>query len=243
MNFKSWGVGFFALLSFTNVQAAQVIADRPGFSTGTHTVAPNRFNLEVGYQADMNGSTTLQTFPISNLRTGLTDMLEFNILWGGYREVDGSHTTEADLSVGLKQRLIDATDYNLSALGVLGLPTGENERFSEVTAIAGLLGDKAIAPAVNLFGVILAQTSYIAGSRELNLQFAIGGSFAHSDKVGSYVEVYSEMPLTHNVDSQTTLNGGLTYLLDPSVQLDFYIGSSVDGANNEFIGFGIAKLF
>ena len=51
------------------------------------------------------------------------------------------------------------------------------------------------------------------------------------------------MPLTHNADSQTILNGGLTYLLDSSVQLDVYIGSSLDDANAEFIGFGIAKLF
>ncbi len=51
------------------------------------------------------------------------------------------------------------------------------------------------------------------------------------------------MPLTHKADSQTILNGGLTYLLDSSVQLDVYIGSSLDDANAEFIGFGIAKLF
>ncbi len=175
MSFKLWSAGFFVGLSLAQVQAAQVIADRPGFSTGTHTVAPNHFSLEVGYQADMDGSTTLQTFPISNLRTGLTDTLEFNIQWGGYREVDGRRASEADLSVGLKQRLIDTTDYNLSALGVLGLPTGESEEFSEVTAVAGLLGDKAIAPAVNLFGVVLAQSSQIAGSRELNLQYRLAG--------------------------------------------------------------------
>lgn len=242
MSFKLWGVGVVIALSLSNIQAAQVIADRPGFSTGTHTVAPNQFSLEVGYQADMNGSTTVQTVPISNLRTGLTDTLEFNIQWGGYRLIDG-RSREADLALGLKQRVVDTADYNLSALVSLGLPTGETDAFNEVTAVAGLLWDRALKQPVSLFGVVQVQSNYIARSREFNLQVALGASFTHADKLGSYVELYSDMPLTYSGDSQSMINGGLTYLLDSTVQLDAYIGTSVEGDRNEFIGFGIAKLF
>ncbi|MBE0493299.1 MAG: transporter [Thiomicrospira sp.] len=225
------------------VQAQGVVADRPGFSTGTHTLAPGQLNVELGYQADMWNSTTAHTLPLLNLRTGLTHDLELGIGWAGYQTIK-SDSTQSDVTLALKKRMITSADYNLSALAQLDLPTGDNsDNLSETRMLGGLLWDKALQSDWGLFGVLQLESDYRKDARELNLQAAVGTSFTHSGQVGSYVEVYADAPLTYSGDTVLILNAGLTYLLNANTQLDVYIGGGLENSDTDFIGFGYARLF
>lgn len=225
------------------VQAEGVVADRPGFSTGTHTLAPGQLNLEMGYQADMWNSNTVHTAPLLNLRTGLSEDLELGIAWAGYQVFDGD-STQSDVTLALKKRINTGVDYNLSALAQLDLPTGDAAGgLSETRVLGGLLWDKALQADWGLFGVFQAESDYRIDERELNLQATIGSSLSHSAKVGSYVEVFADTPLTYSGDTVMILNAGLTYLLDANTQLDAYMGGGLENSDTDFIGFGFARLF
>lgn len=225
------------------VQAELVVADRPGFSTGTHTLAPGQLNLEMGYQADMWNSNTVHSAPLLNLRTGVSEDLELGIAWAGYQVFDGD-STQSDVTLALKKRINTNVDYNLSALAQLDLPTGDGAGgLSETRVLGGLLWDKALQADWGLFGVFQAESDYRIDERELNLQATIGSSLNHSAKVGSYVEVFADMPLTYSGDTVMILNAGLTYLLDANTQLDAYMGGGLENSDTDFIGFGFARLF
>ncbi|WP_029936009.1 transporter [Thiomicrospira pelophila] len=225
------------------VQAEGVVADRPGFSTGTHTLAPGQLNVEMGYQADMWDSNTLHTAPLLNLRTGLAEDLELGIAWAGYQVFDGE-SSQSDVTLALKKRITMSADYNLSALAQLDLPTGDgSDNFSETRVLGGLLWDKALQADWGLFGVLQAESNYRVDERELNLQAAIGTNQSHSEKIGSYVEVLTDVPLTYSGDAVMILNAGLTYLFDANTQLDVYMGGGLENSDTDFIGFGFARLF
>ncbi|HEY9018307.1 transporter [Thiomicrospira sp.] len=225
------------------VQAEGVVADRPGFSTGTHTLSPGQLNLELGYQADMWDSNTLHTAPLLNLRTGLSEGLELGIAWAGYQVFDGD-STQSDVTLALKKRLTSTSEYNLSALAQLDLPTGDgSDNLSETRFLGGLLWDKALQPDWGVFGVVQAESDYWRGERELNLQATLGTSLSHSAQIGSYAEVFVDAPLTYSEDTVMILNAGLTYLLDANTQLDVYVGGGLENSDTDFIGFGFARLF
>ena len=63
-----------------------IVADRPGFSTGTYTVKPGKLNTEFGYQYAFNTDgvdRNTQTLPQLNVRVGLSPKAELNLLWDG----------------------------------------------------------------------------------------------------------------------------------------------------------------
>lgn len=243
MWFCRFAVGMVVGLSCFTALAAQVVADRPGFATGTETVAAQRFNLEVGYQIDRYNANTVQSIPTSNIRAGITNSFELNLQWS-YRDVEKGEE-EADAALGFKQRVIDESRYNLSLLGSIGARTGKKSTMNmdQATVVAGLLWDVELDATLDLFGAVQAESSEIEKKREVSLQFALGVNYSASDRFGSFIELYRDAPMSHTADSQTLLNGGFTYLVDSSLQLDLYVGKAVSGEKVDFIGFGIAKLF
>ena len=75
------------LLFASPILAAEpVTADRPGYSTGTATIRPGHFNIELGYQ----GSSGSHSLPLTNVRIGLTPTAELDLQWGGWNSTDGS---------------------------------------------------------------------------------------------------------------------------------------------------------
>lgn len=223
------------LFPITALQAEPIVADRPGFSTGTYTVSPGRYNIELGLQAE-SGSHSI---PLSNVRIGLTPVAELNLQWGGWNFADGA-TTVGDLTVGGKYRLLDADGLMLSLLGLLTLPSGNNQPAgSRVAPLAALLWNH---DASGLFGMFQLASSN-PGSLQTALQTALGASFSHSDQIGSYIELFADHPLNHAGDDSYMADGGFTWLLDESTQLDLHLGLDVNGNAANFIGFGFARSY
>lgn len=224
-----------ALFDLPAVHAEPIVADRPGFSTGTSTVKPGHYNIELGLQAE-SGS---RSFPLSNLRIGITPVSELALQWGGWQFADGS-TTVGDLSVGGKYRVLQNDTINLSLLGLLTLPSGNGQPAGSHAAplVAALWNQDASG----LFGMFQIASSD-QGSLHTQFQAAIGKSFAHSAQLGSYLELYLDHPLNHAGSDSYIMDGGFAWLLDERTQLDLHIGLDVNGNAAHFLGFGIARSF
>ena len=99
-----------------------ISADRPGFSSGTYTVAPGRINAEFGYQYSANNhgiDQSTHTLPLMVLRAGFLSDMEIDLMWAGWN-IDkvgeqSSTNSHSDLTVATKYRLHRGNDFNLTA--------------------------------------------------------------------------------------------------------------------------------
>ena len=223
------------LLTVTAPHAEPLVADRPGFSTGTYTVSPGHYNIELGLQAE-SGS---HTFPLSNVRIGLTPVAELDLQWSGWNFANGT-TTVGDLTLGGKYRLFDSDTLDLSLLGLLTLPSGNgNPEGSRAAPLAALLWSHETT---GLFGMLQLASSN-PGSLQTNLQTAIGASFSHGEQLSSYLELYADHPLNHTGDDSYMVDGGFSWLLDERTQLDLHLGLDMNGNAADFIGLGFARSY
>ena len=228
-----------------------IVADRPGFSTGAYTVKPGKLNVELGYQYAFNKNSSNQstpTLPLLALRAGLSPKIELDLLWDGWNmdhtDNQPSDTSTGDVSIGGKYRLHESTEYNLTLLGLLSLPTGSSPSTSNnIDPLLGLLWDYYHSSLISLFGVVQTSSFKYDGNRVYDAQVAIGVSFSHTDHVGSFIEVYSILPSEERLDDEIAIDGGLTYLLSNDTQLDINVGAGLNDATSNFIGFGIASRF
>jgi len=218
------------------LMAESVVPDRPGFSTGTYTVSPGGWQLEAGIQHSYGrnvGDPDSYTAPLLNLRTGLTQNTELNLLWDGIQFVEGQGQDEAYVMLGAKHRLIESDLYNFSLLGHLSLQE------DHLTPFLGLLWDRKLTEKTGLFGTLQVATSIDAGKRRKNFQPAIGLNFSHTDNLSSFVELYADAPL--NGDRQASVfDAGLAWMVHENLQLDFNFGLSMDSRSEDFAGFGLA---
>ncbi|MFA6193192.1 MAG: transporter [Sulfurimonas sp.] len=228
-----------------------IMADRPGFSTGTSTVKPHVFNVELGYQYAFsnNGSEqSSQSLPLMVLRTGLSEKIEFDLLWDGLNidkeKNQPTTTSKADVSVGGKYRIYESAQYNLTALGILSLPTGSSpSKSNHVDPLFGVLWDYSLSDNTSLFGTVQASSYEADSSRIYDAQAAVGASFSHTDSIGTFVEIYTIVPSKSTLESMHVIDGGVTYLFSQDVQLDFNIGIGLNDSSPNFVGFGIASRF
>ena len=238
-----------AIASFASEDA--IVADRPGFSTGTQTVKPKVVNVELGYQYSFTNHDTTQsshTLPLMVLRTGLSEKSELDLLWDGLNvdkeEEQSRVTSKADLSIGGKYKLYESAQYNLTALGIFSLPTGTYPSTSDsVDPLVGILWDYALSDSNTLFGTVQASSSQLDHNRVYDTQFAIGTSISYTQTVGSFLEFYTVMPSEPTLRDTRVIDGGITYLFTNDTQIDFNIGIGLTKYSSNFIGFGIASRF
>ncbi|HEB56549.1 MAG TPA: transporter [Gammaproteobacteria bacterium] len=250
IHFLGQGILHTLMMLFSFALLAEPIQpDRPGFSTGTYTVAPGRVNLELGVQSsygDHAGDPDSYTAPLINVRTGLTPSTEFNLLLDGWtREDSGSDTvtSTSDMLVGAKHRLLSREQYNLSLLGFVSLPTGNAPDSGHFTPFLGLLWDYEVSSAISAFGTFQFISFIEDGQRSNNFQPAVGLTFSHTDKFSSYIEYYRDMSLNIDIADSDMFDAGVAYLLNDDMQLDFNFGISIDRISSDFIGAGFAIRF
>ncbi|MDP1784390.1 MAG: transporter [Sulfuricurvum sp.] len=228
-----------------------IVADRPGFATGTHTVKPNVVHAEVGYQYAFNNhypEQSTHTLPLMVLRTGLSEKGEIDVLWDGFnidREKEQpTVTSKADLSIGGKYKLYESAQYNLTALGILSLPTGTSPSTSDsVDPLVAILWDYSVSDNNTVFGTVQASSSQLDHNRMYDTQFAIGTSISHTQSLGSFLEFYTVMPSEPTLYDTRVIDGGMTYLLTNDIQLDFSVGIGLTRYSSNFVNFGIASRF
>jgi hypothetical protein len=226
------------LCASLHTRAEPIAADRPGFSTGTRTVDPGHMNIELGYQ--MGGGN--YSLPLTNARFGLTPQAEAELQWSGWN-VSGGSGRIGDVSVGGKYRLPDTGGFKLSLLGLLALPTGGNHPASDgIAPLGALLWSYDGYERAGVFGMLQLASSN-PGSLQTQLQPAVGLSFAHEAGLGSFIELFADLPLNHAGNDSYILDGGVSYLLNERAQLDLSLGLSLNGHAADSIGFGFAYSY
>lgn len=230
----------FALVFATSyAQAEAISADRPGYTSGTHTVAPGHFHIEAGMTrstSNQGASVTSISIPQTNVRIGMLDRLELDIQWAGMSYPSPGNSSTGDMTVGGKYGLMSEADHHLSLLGLLTFNTGTP------TPLLGLLWDYTLQDGHSLFGTVqtIAKKS---GSWQSNLQAAIGTSHGINEHLSAFAEVFVDTPINHTGSTTTMLDGGLSYLYDDDLQLDLSIGFSLARKADDFIGMGFARRF
>ena len=222
-------------------------ADRPGFSTGTYTVKPKTYYMELGFQSDYNNNNPDSfTAPLLNFRTGINPTTELNILIEGWtRETynNNSTTSTSDILLGAKHRLTKTDTYNASLLGYFSLPTIDLSNLDDLTYFLGFLWNYNLNPKISAFGTLQFTSVVEENNRNYNIQVALGFNFSHTSKLSSYVEYYRDNSINLKIRNTNTINIGVAYLLTKKIQLDTYIGVSNDNNTSKFIGTGLAIQF
>lgn len=220
----------------TAASAAPVVPDRPGFSTGTATVAPGAVQFEGGVQRSREGGQVTWMVPLLNVRVGLDRRTELNLLWDGVQRTEGGNRDTAAAMVGLKRRLPAAGDVDLSLLAYLSAPEGRLAPF------VGLLWARPLSGGVEAFGTVQVATTVTGGGYASRFQPAVGLAFSHGPAWGTFVEVYGDVPLGSG-SATATVDAGVTWRPREDVQLDLNLGRSLDRRGENLVGVGVAVRY
>lgn len=218
--------------------------ERPGFSSSPIALAPQRLQIEGGYQYtqdDGNPDFDDQTLPFALLRYGIADNLELQVSWAGLswtktgsQKVNGAN----DAGIGVKWQLNDAdSSVPVALFAGLSIPVGDSEYSSDhVDPTLGLFWSHSAK--LDWFGTVVVSESNdtVSGTN------AIGISLPINDKTSSFIEYYGNF--AENSGPEHYLDGGVSYLAQNNLQFDVNAGIGLNSrAADFFIGFGIAYRY
>lgn len=246
----------FLCLLAAGVSAAQdLVTDRPDQTESPVTVDPGFVQLEIGALFTHDDDVNTFEVPGTLLRIGIVERLELRIGWTGYvsqdQEAEGLFDDSGigDAELGVKVRLRDEKGRapEMAVLVAASLPVGDDAFTSDRVdpsirlAVAHTLTERlglgynvgvawASEPAVD--GGTATLSSYL-----YTLSLAIG----LSDRAGAFVELYGEVPGSAPGDPTHAFDGGFTFLLRRSVQLDVAGGVGLtDETDDWFVGVGLS---
>lgn len=216
--------------------------DRPDFTESSATVPKGRYQLEAGYtvqRAARRGSS--HSLPETLLRIGVGARVELRLAQNAMVS-DGASTFD-DVVVGAKVALggQQGGRPELALLLQTTLPTGG----ARISA-AVVQPSAALLAGWELGGRWSAGGSLIAG-RERDDHLELAGSLVVGRELSASWKGYAEWFTIQPVDGsagergESYLNGGLTRLLAPTLQLDARVGLGVGGgADRFFLGVGLS---
>ena len=219
-----------------------IASDRPGIGSGSFVLHPGTLQMEAGVGFSESGSVTRFSLGQLLLRVGALERLEvqgqFNSLVfdrGGETDRGGVQ----DLGLGAKLRLIrdGPGGMSLSFQGALSFPTGSRFTSSkEVIPTVALLADVPVARNLALSGN-LAFGGWLAGAEDV-VTVTLTPSYAlpTSAPMGIFLGYAGFFAATQ---SQHFLEGGVTWLPTPDLQLDANGGLDPD-SGDYFMGIGVA---
>ncbi|HEX6589769.1 MAG TPA: transporter [Longimicrobiales bacterium] len=249
--------GLFLLVVGAAPLSAQMETDRPDFTEGTATVPDGRIQLEAGYTYATAGELTGHQIGEALVRFGLIPGLELRAELPSFQSVSGDfglfeieESGWSDAGVGMKLGLYEAgLAEGLPSVSLLlgtSLPTGDDDFGAdgwEPEAILAL--GWQFTPGLGLgANVGYAQREPVGEERHDEWVTSVALELPVTSSVGAFVEYFAIRPDTDFDEDADYVDGGLTFLLSPTFQLDGRIGYNLDGdADEMFFGVGLAKLF
>jgi hypothetical protein len=242
-------------------QPPEMVTDRPDATESAVVVPRGHFQFELGYshsELDFEGILgSTDSFPEVLVRIGLSQSLELRAGFDGYgwdeESVSGTESASSegvkDTSLGVKVGLFEEKGARpqMAVLATLNFPTGAEE-FTESRllpelrmAFANTLTERlSLGYNVGAFWFGEEQedgTERTSASAIWSVSLGIG----ITERLGGFVEAFGNPVLSALGSSSAAVDGGLTYLVRPNVQLDLYGGSGVSGdAPDWFAGLGIS---
>ncbi len=232
-------------------ETGTIATDRPGFSFGTHTVAPGNFYVESGVQYSVNRSgpdSENYNLPQLQWRAGVTDRLELQLLWAGWNrdlmERGARNTSVSDLTLGGKARLHQSEHMNITLLGQLSIPAGTAPSTSDSTdPLLGLLFDRSLTGNLQFFANAIAARFEEGTEDVLEHRVTLGLGYSHNARWASFIEYYGAFPDVDSVEETSVVDGGFTYYPKPHIQIDFSVGFGLRDSSSDFVGIGFSYRY
>lgn len=237
---------FSMFIDVSGAAAQELVTDRPDFTESALVVSSKMIQIESGVELiEFNSSSTF-SYPIVLARIGIGHNLEARVGFSGWinETIHGnSNTYINDMIFEAKYQITSTeTEIPMALLLVSTLPTGDEEVSVENTEIGVKfacsyeLNDR-MGLAANI-GTIATTAS----SREFISLASIAMGIGMSDKTSSFIELLAEIP--EKEAWQPVIDGGVTYLITPVAQADFYVGTGLNAHSPDLIvGAGFSFRF
>ena len=213
--------------------------DRPDVSNLPTTVRPGHFQFEVGLEFGKNDFLKEYSLPNFLLRTGLGKKLELR-LGVSHLQLDSNESVSPDAfvvnSVSFKYRLLEEKGIRpsiaLQPEVIFGFREGPDAKNPNIDYGLILLFNNTIHEKIFI--------NYNAGLfafREKVKEYllSISVSFMHTHRLGYFLEAYE---ISDDIDLNLSVDGGITYLIKPRLQVDLYLGKQ-DLLSSDRLYFGL----
>ncbi len=234
-------------------EPAPIASDRPSFFAGTSIAEVGHPLLEIGTTYARTDGANLLAVGEPTLRVGLSPRVEVRVTAPSYLmlrpdavRADGL----GDVGLGAKVNLLGVPEGaprlhpRLSLLAGTSLPTGSAAFGSDrALASAALLAAWSLGERVALDANLVWGQGDVGGGTADTWAAVAGLSMALSDRAGSFAELFSTRGPSNDWDP-ATLHAGVTYLLRPSLQIDWHAGVRLkESGEGYYLGFGLVRRF
>lgn len=230
-----------------------LVTDRPDFTESALTVPRRSVQVEMGGTYSSEDGVRSVSSGETLIRAGLTDRVELRVTAASYA-VERSDVARAqgleDSGIGFKFFLHDGGESpsfvpTVALIAGTSLPTGAAPfRSRRALPEAKLLGAWTLNDRVGFASNLNWARAESGGSA--HDEFSGSGSFAFSlsDRVGAYAEYFAFGERMAVWTRREYVNGGLTFLVHPTLQLDARAGFRLDApADGTFVGLGVSRRF
>ncbi len=232
---------FFSTRLFAQEQLNELTVDRPGIAESPFTVAPGMYQFETGFEFYNRDSGSIYYLPVILFRTGLSKTAELRITARELVDRTGAEPLVgiAPLNIGVKVHIIEQAGWipETDILTNLVIPVGTSKLNPDRLGHEILLLFQHDLTAKTAFNYNIGFLWDGFRQREI-FTASVCFNYLRTARSGLFLEYFTfstERPGEHGID------GGMTYLLRPKLQLDFSVGvSRLEKENNYFISSGFS---
>ncbi|MEN8929310.1 MAG: transporter [Flavobacteriales bacterium] len=234
-----------ASFSFSGLYAQEIITDRPDQTEASSVVPLKSLQIESGLLLQFNdnslGKSRNIAAPNNLLRYGITKWFELRVVSQFESNAFNNIKSEgmSDLEIGTKIQLLRKSNINteIALLSHLIVPTGTESLTNDSY---GVISRFCISHVINESSSVGYNIGYnYRGGNKGDITYTLAYGLSVTDKVGLYLEPYGE--ITDLKIHEASLDAGVTYLLKPTIQLDFSFGLGINHKMN-YLSTGISWL-
>ena len=245
------GVAIFLLAASTppilaQTDAIDLGADRPDFTESALAVPRGSLQIEAGTTWERTG-VGLDTIsgPETLVRWGVADRLELRLEvpeWVDTGEQRGGGGL-SDAAIGAKLQIGPAGTWEVAAIGMLTLPTGDDELTSGGADPAlALVASRDVAGGWSVAAQVVAAWPTSDGARDLETVLTMVAGVDLGERTGAFFEV-AATNAAHG-GSEVLLHSGCTFQAGRTWQVDVHVGAGLTGRAPDFLaGAGLAARF
>lgn len=231
----------------TGALAQEMVTDRPDFTESALVVTKRTIQIESGTERVDLGTSSEWTRPSVMARMGLGSNLEFRLGFAGWTGItvnDRTQTYMNDLMLEAKYQFTASdAEVPVALLLVSTWPTGEPEVSVGQTEMGLKLAasrdlNDQVGISLNL-GAISANADQ---GRTWSALASVSAGISLHDRSAAFIEILADIPQSRAW--QPVLDGGLTFLIRPDLQLDAYLGKGLNRhAADYIVGAGLSFRF